>query len=36
MHKTQENRYIGKSVNRLEDFRFLTGNGAFVDDVTLR
>lgn len=35
MHKTQENRYIGKSVNRLEDFRFLTGNGAFVDDVTL-
>ena len=35
MHKTQENRYIGKSVSRLEDFRFLTGNGAFVDDVTL-
>ncbi len=35
MHIASDHIYIGKSVNRLEDRRFLTGRGAYVDDITL-
>ncbi len=27
--------FIGKSVERKEDFRFLTGSGQYTDDITL-
>ncbi len=27
--------FIGKSVERREDYRFLTGNGQYTDDITL-
>jgi carbon-monoxide dehydrogenase large subunit len=27
------NRYVGSAVNRVEDFRFVTGRGEYVDDV---
>jgi aerobic carbon-monoxide dehydrogenase large subunit len=35
MNETTQIRYIGESVPRLEDQRFLTGTGQFVDDVLL-
>ena len=35
MNETTQIRYIGQSVPRLEDQRFLTGTGQFVDDVSL-
>jgi len=35
MNETTQIRYIGESVTRLEDQRFLTGTGQFVDDVSL-
>ena len=35
MNDTTKLRYIGESVSRLEDQRFLTGTGKFVDDVSL-
>ena len=30
---SERHKYIGKSINRIEDHRFLTGTGCFVDDV---
>ena len=35
MSDTTKFRYVGESVNRLEDQRFLVGDGKFVDDVSL-
>ena len=35
MGDTTKFRYVGESVNRLEDQRFLVGDGKFVDDVSL-
>tara|TARA_Y100001934_G_scaffold72296_1_gene89902 strand:- start:2281 stop:4677 length:2397 start_codon:yes stop_codon:yes gene_type:complete len=35
MNETKAIRYIGKSVSRIEDQKFLTGQGQFVDDVTM-
>ena len=35
MSDTTKFRYVGESVNRLEDQRFLVGAGKFVDDVSL-
>ncbi|MFL2669117.1 MAG: xanthine dehydrogenase family protein molybdopterin-binding subunit [Alphaproteobacteria bacterium] len=35
MSDTKTFRYVGESVNRLEDQRFLIGAGKFVDDVSL-
>ena len=35
MNQSAPIRYIGEPVNRLEDKRFLTGTGLFVDDVVL-
>ncbi|NKB21459.1 MAG: molybdopterin-dependent oxidoreductase [Alphaproteobacteria bacterium] len=35
MNETTPIRYIGESETRLEDQRFLTGTGQFVDDVSL-
>ena len=32
---SERHKYIGKSINRIEDHRFLTGTGCFVDDVVL-
>ena len=32
--RIQYNQYIGKSVRRTEDYRFLTGYGHFVDDLS--
>lgn len=29
------NRYIGQSVKRVEDKRFITGNGRYTDDMIL-
>ena len=28
-------RWIGKSINRVEDPRFLRGEGRYIDDITL-
>ena len=28
-------RYIGKGIKRIEDYRILTGNGRYVDDVNM-
>ena len=28
-------KYIGSAVKRVEDGRFLTGNGRYTDDITL-
>ena len=35
MNQTSPIRYIGESVPRIEDRRLLTGEGQFVDDVTM-
>lgn len=35
MNETTQIRYIGEAVTRLEDQRFLTGTGQFIDDVSL-
>ena len=35
MSDTTKFRYVGESVNRLEDQRFLVGAGKFLDDVSL-
>ena len=35
MTQILSSRYIGKPVQRLEDRRFLTGSGQFVDDVVI-
>ena len=32
---TAEHRWLGKSVKRIEDYRFLRGKGTYVDDVVL-
>ena len=28
--------FVGQSVRRREDYRFLTGNGQYTDDITLQ
>src|SRR6202162_4258088 len=34
-HRTRPgNSYVGSAIERIEDLRFLRGNGQFVDDVT--
>ncbi|QCP47829.1 xanthine dehydrogenase family protein molybdopterin-binding subunit [Trinickia violacea] len=35
MNAPEEHRLIGSAVKRKEDFRFLTGNGQYTDDVVL-
>ncbi|TKC89294.1 xanthine dehydrogenase family protein molybdopterin-binding subunit [Trinickia terrae] len=35
MNAPEEHRLIGAAVKRKEDFRFLTGNGQYTDDVVL-
>jgi carbon-monoxide dehydrogenase large subunit len=35
MNETTQIRYIGEAVTRLEDQRFLTGTGQFIDDLSL-
>jgi carbon-monoxide dehydrogenase large subunit len=34
-HTRTSNAFIGSPIERLEDFRFLTGRGQYVDDLTL-
>jgi CO/xanthine dehydrogenase Mo-binding subunit len=34
-HPRTSNAFIGNPIERLEDFRFLTGRGQYVDDLTL-
>ena len=31
----QQTAYIGRSLRRREDYKFLTGNGRYVDDIRL-
>ena len=34
-HTRTSNAFVGSPIERLEDFRFLTGRGQYVDDLTL-
>jgi carbon-monoxide dehydrogenase large subunit len=35
MSQTRQNRYVGKSVKRIEDAKLLQGQGAYLDDLVL-